>query len=159
MVAVPREEDKQETRRPPLSQYDMTYHDIAALPDFITCYEIWEGELVMNPAPSINHQEISAKLMLAFGAHDPERSRGRYFHAPIDVVLREDITVQPDIVYVSRKRDDIIKGQHILGAPDLCIEILSPRTVDDDLNRKRRYYRENGVREYWIVNPFAHTVT
>ena len=142
-----------------ISQYHMTYHDIAALPDFIRCYEIREGELIMNPAPSVNHQEILARLMLIFGLHNPDRKQGRYFSAPLDVVLREDLTVQPDILYVSNNRAEIVQEQYVLGAPDLCIEILSPRTADDDSNVKYRYYKEAGVREYWIVNPFAKTLT
>ena len=64
MVAItkPQEQTEAEARPSPTSQYAMTYHDIAALPDFIRCYEIREGELVMSPAPSVNHQEVLADL-------------------------------------------------------------------------------------------------
>ncbi|MBN1287474.1 MAG: Uma2 family endonuclease [Anaerolineae bacterium] len=146
-------------RPAPLSQYNMTYHDIPTLPDYITCYEIREGELYMAPSPTVNHQAISRKLVVILSAHDPDQEHGVCFYAPLDVVLHENLTVQPDILYVTSERKSIIKERHIFGAPDLCIEILSPRTVDDDLSLKYRYYKESGVREYWVVNPFDQTLT
>jgi len=35
----------------------------------------------------------------------------------------------------------------------LTIEILSPSTTSVDRGRKRRLYGEEGVAEYWIVDP------
>ncbi len=146
-------------RPAPASQYSMTYRDLDTLPDYIKCYELWEGEFVVSPAPTIDHQTVSRRLLQIFAFFDPGEKRGVYFHAPTDVVLREDITVQPDILYISNERRDIIKERHIFGAPDVCIEILSPSTTAHDINRKRRYYREAGVREYWLVDPFERTLT
>ena len=44
-------------------------------------------------------------------------------------------------------------------APDLAIEILSPSNRSNDLIRKKRIYAAHGVREYWIVDGEAETVT
>jgi Uma2 family endonuclease len=40
-----------------------------------------------------------------------------------------------------------------IGAPDLIIEIISPKNPKRDLKDKFEIYQEHGVREYWIVNP------
>lgn len=45
------------------------------------------------------------------------------------------------------------------GAPDLIIEIVSPASPSDDYIRKLYYYKNVGVREYWIVDPRRMTVT
>lgn len=44
-------------------------------------------------------------------------------------------------------------------APDFIIEIVSPGTPADDYIRKLYYYKNAGVREYWIVDPRHKTVT
>ena len=36
--------------------------------------------------------------------------------------------------------------------PDLVAEVLSPSTWKNDVGRKRDFYRDLGVREYWIVD-------
>ena len=43
--------------------------------------------------------------------------------------------------------------------PDLVVEILSPATRQRDLTTKREIYARFGVREYWIVDLDARTVT
>ena len=36
--------------------------------------------------------------------------------------------VQPDILFLSKARSGILHGGRVIGAPDLCVEILSPGT-------------------------------
>jgi Uma2 family endonuclease len=45
-----------------------------------------------------------------------------------------------------------------MGSPDLIIEILSPGNSKKEMNLKYDLYEENGVKEYWIVEPFQKSV-
>jgi Uma2 family endonuclease len=63
------------------------------------------------------------------------------------------IPVQPDIIFISIDRLEIITKKRIEGVPDLVIEILSPGSVGYDRRTKYDLYAEAGVREYWIVDP------
>ena len=76
----------------------------------------------------------------------------------MDVVLSEESVVQPDILFVSNERREIITEDNIHGAPDLVVEILSPSTADRDKELKLRLYAQAGVREYWIVDPDERSV-
>ncbi len=50
-------------------------------------------------------------------------------------------------------------GKRCNGAPDFIIEIVSPGNASDDYIRKLYYYRNAGVREYWIVDPRRKIIT
>ena len=52
-----------------------------------------------------------------------------------------------------------LDGKRCNGAPDFIIEIISPDNQSDDYIRKLYYYKNAGVREYWIVDPYRKTVT
>jgi Uma2 family endonuclease len=43
--------------------------------------------------------------------------------------------------------------------PDLVVEVLSPSTRANDEGVKRDLYMRSGVRELWLVDPDARTVT
>ena len=45
------------------------------------------------------------------------------------------------------------------GSPDWIIEITSPSTQGHDYLKKLWLYQKYNVREYWIVNPSARSVT
>ena len=45
------------------------------------------------------------------------------------------------------------------GAPDFIIEIVSQKNPSDDYIRKAYYYKNYGVREYWIVDPKRRMIT
>lgn len=81
------------------------------------------------------------------------------FHAPFDVKLSDQplTIVQPDIMVICDK--DKLDGKRCNGAPDFIIEIVSPGNLSDDYIRKAYYYKNAGVREYWIVDPRRKIVT
>ena len=133
-------------------QKKFTYADYLLIDDEKR-YEVCEGELIMVPAPATRHQRISWKIEFIIGGYIEENNLGDIFHAPTDVVLAEDVVVQPDILYVSRERSSIIEPRAVMGAPDLVIEIASPSTSFYDTVKKRDFYQRYGVQEFWLVFP------
>lgn len=77
----------------------------------------------------------------------------------IDVKLEDTplTIVQPDLMIVCDKSK--LDGKRCNGAPDFIIEIVSPGNASDDYIRKLYYYRNAGVREYWIVDPRRKIIT
>jgi Uma2 family endonuclease len=136
----------------------LTYADYAALPDDGQRYQLLEGELVMTPSPSRWHQEVSRELEFRLLDFVRERDLGELYNAPLDVTLDDRNVVQPDILFVSKARAAILQGSRIVGAPDLCVEILSPGTERLDRVRKLELYARFDVTHYWIVDLEARTI-
>ena len=81
-------------------------------------------------------------------------------YAPLDVKLSPWTVLVPDLVFFTAARyADVVNEKHATAAPDLVVEILSPGTRRRDLGRKREVYDREGVREYWIVDPDARSIT
>ena len=129
--------------------------------------ELFDGFIkLMTPAPSRQHQKISAKLMKIWGVY-LENRQCEVYHAPSDVRFPKDKTnkedkqvftvLQPDVYVICdlTKMDD----RGCIGAPDLVIEIISPKNPQRDTKDKFEIYQQHGVREYWIVGPNDETVT
>jgi len=123
--------------------------------------ELFDGFIkLMTPAPSRRHQELSVSLTLQIGNFLLHK-KCKLYHAPSDVRFPKDnknkddklvyTVLQPDIFVVCdlSKLDD----RGCLGAPDMIIEIVSPKNSKRDLKDKFEIYQQFGVREYWIVNP------
>ena len=117
------------------------------------------GVLREPPAPFFSHQELVFRVAKLLHDHVDPRGLGRVALAPIDVVLdvERSLVVQPDVLFVSTERLSIIRDQ-VWGAPDLVIEVLSG-TESDDRREKLGWYRQYGVREYWIVDLANERVT
>ena len=64
--------------------------------------------------------------------------------------------VQPDLCVICDTKK--IDERGCLGAPDLIIEILSPGNSKKEMDIKFDLYEENGVSEYWMVNPAEKTI-
>jgi Uma2 family endonuclease len=135
-----------------------TYDELAAtVPETNQPTELWDGELIMSPAPRPSHQEIvmqvARRLQDFVTAHD----LGKIFISPCDVVLTQRRTVQPDVIYVSRARQAIIQD-NIQGVPDLVVEVISEGSWRRDRIDKKALYEQFGLPEYWIIDPEARTI-
>jgi Uma2 family endonuclease len=121
-------------------------------------YQLLDGEMILAPSPTERHQAIIGNLYWALRQFVSQRSLGRVWFAPLDVVFSNYDVAQPDILFVSNERSSIITEANIQGAPDLVIEVLSPSTARYDRGYKRTLYGRFDVREYWLVDPEAETV-
>jgi len=134
-----------------------TYEDYKHTPEDKR-YDLIDGDLIMVPAPRTAHQVTSLEIEFLLITFVKENDSGNVFHAPYDVVLSDTDVVQPDILFVSNERSNIITEDNIRGAPDLVIEILSPSTAQRDRTLKRTLYARHGVREYWLADTDAKNV-
>ena len=135
----------------------LTYEDYAKTPEGER-WELIDGQLIMPPSPKEAHQSVLGNLGAPMHLFARENDLGRVYFAPFDVVLSDADTVQPDLLFISMDRLNIITEDNIQGAPDLVVEIRSPTTARQDWTVKRELYARHGVREYWLVDPEAATV-
>lgn len=119
--------------------------------------ELIGGEFFVSPSPLYKHQRVGLEIFRQLANWVKETGRGKALAAPMDVELSRHDVVQPDVLYISKEREEIIEN-HIVGAPDLIAEVLSPGTGKRDLTAKKALYERHGVREYWIVDPAAETI-
>jgi Uma2 family endonuclease len=136
----------------------MTYADLEQLPDDGRRYELYDGEVRVVPSPIPWHQLVVDRFSDQLKAYR-ERFGGLLFMAPLDIVFSEFNTVQPDVVFFARGREQLINlRKTIRVAPDIAVEVLSPSTEAVDRGRKMQTFARFGVREYWIVDPDIESV-
>ena len=131
----------------------LTVHDYGELPEGPPYYQLIEGDLETSPSPNRFHQEVLrniAYILLEFLQRNP---LGQFYFAPFDVYLTDLNVFQPDLVFISNARKSILSAQGADGAPDLVVEILSPKTARLDKGVKKEIYARTGVTELWIVDP------
>lgn len=122
--------------------------------------EVFDGIVYDMASPSQIHQTILTELLVSLRNYI--RGKGgncSVFPAPFDVKLNDNplTIVQPDLMIVCDQ--DKLDGKRCNGAPDFIIEIVSPGNPSDDYIRKAYYYKNYGVREYWIVDPKRRMIT
>lgn len=134
-----------------LEQYEDLPEDIRA--------EVFEGQIYYMASPSQVHQTILTELLVFIRSYLRKKGGScQVFPAPFDVKLSDHplTIVHPDIMIICDREK--LDGKRCNGAPDFIIEIISPSNPSDDYIRKLYYYKNYGVREYWIVDPMAETV-
>ncbi len=141
------------------AQIKFTYEDYKSLTLWEReRYEVLEGELVMAPSPVPYHQIVLRNIEDRVWGFVKSNQMGEVLSAPCDVVLAQDVVVQPDLLLLLRSRRGLIGKEAVEGAPDLIVEVLSPSTAERDRTVKRKLYAKYGVHEYWIVDPEAQTI-
>lgn len=137
----------------------ITLEEYKALPKD-TRAEVFDGQIQYMSSPSQIHQDISRELLYALTGYIKKKNGlCKIYSAPFDVKLNDKplTIVQPDLMIICDR--DKLDGKRCNGAPDFIIEIVSHGNASDDYVKKLYYYKNYGVREYWIVDPNRRTVT
>jgi Uma2 family endonuclease len=131
----------------------ITARDFMELPEGPPYYQLIEGDLYMSPSPNLFHQDIAGNIYHLLRLYLGKRRIGTVHIAPSDVKLSELNVYEPDVYFVANSRKSILTRQGAEGAPNLVVEVLSPRTAKLDKGAKRVVYARAGVEELWIVDP------
>lgn len=133
-----------------------TVEDYRLLGEIKTPCQLINGEIIMSPAPSTKHQQVSRRLFKIIDK--ATAGKGELFYAPIDLYIDASNVFQPDLLYLSEANNRSLTTRGVEGPVDLVVEILSPTNSYSDRNQKKTKYLEHGVSEYWIVDPGNKTI-
>jgi Uma2 family endonuclease len=130
-----------------------TAAEVRRFPDQRVRYEVIRGELFVTPAPGLAHQRTVIELTALLRDYLERYALGEVLAAPFEVELTKDSAVQPDVLVILAERARLLTQQRLMGAPSLAIEVVSYTSKRTDRLQKRRLYQEEGVPEYWVVDP------
>ena len=131
----------------------LTWDDIKDWPEDAGRTEIVDGELVMSPTPATRHQRICTRLGIQLGSYVEEHGLGEFLSSPMHVILAPHVDYEPDLCFITKERQHIVKEKYIDGPPDLIIEVISESNRTHDTVVKFRHYAHYSVEEYWLVDP------
>lgn len=122
-------------------------------------YELINGVLIVSPAPLERERDPNEELGRWLRNYQEDHPDGKAL----------DVTLAEHTVYTGRNRRRVDRVLWIgLGrlptrndAPTVAVEFVSAgkRSFVRDYEEKRAEYRSIGVREYWIIDRFARTMT
>lgn len=129
-----------------------------ALPDDGRKYELVDGE-AREVSTGMEHGEIALTLHALLVAADVRRY-ARMFDSGTGFRMKSGNVRSPDLSVMLRQRlpDGPAPTGFGEGAPDLCIEIISPSEDRREVISKLNEYFESGAQQVWHVYPSTKTV-
>ncbi|MEO1655150.1 MAG: Uma2 family endonuclease, partial [Bacteroidota bacterium] len=115
--------------------------------------EFINGEIIIHSPVKKEHNDVSSSLHALFSAYVKKHQLGYLGYEKIMISLSRN-DYEPDICFFkAEKAQDFKKGQSLFPAPDLVVEVLSPKTASNDRGIKYEDYQAHGILEYWIIDP------
>lgn len=138
----------------------MTFEEFQNLPEQEgKHYELDEGELLMEPSPTLRHNLIRQRIILKMMPF-AESTRLGVVAEEMDFRLDADTVRNPDVALITTEHLQKIDPDRspAPGAPALAIEVVSPANTVQDMAKKIQQYLAAGSRTVWIVHPSIRMV-
>ena len=122
-------------------------------------YDLIGGYLFMVPPPNPPHGDVASLMnqsLIKFLFVNKIEGRVHFPHEAIYIRAEGSTYLEPDLMYVSKELSDKMGTKRT--SADIVFEFLSRRTSVYDRTIKADTYLALGVRELWLVDPFAATI-
>lgn len=126
-----------------------TTDDLDALPDDGVRRELLDGVLLVSPSPSIAHQIVAGRLMVALEATCPDHfqvSQANDVQVSARRLFVPDVLVVTDEAATRRPTGKLAAAEVVLA-----VEIVSPSSQSMDRVMKPALYAKAGIPFYWLV--------
>jgi Uma2 family endonuclease len=121
--------------------------------------ELIAGEAVIVPPMWAPESSARGELYFALCRWQEDTGDEGLALQNVFVAFPDGNRLAPDISWWSAERRLPMSGGAMQSIPDLVVEVLSPSTRANDEGIKRELYMDSGVRQLWLVDPDAHTIT
>jgi Uma2 family endonuclease len=121
--------------------------------------ELIAGEAVLVPPLGDIASSAQGELYVALRHWQNAVADGGLALQDVFVALPDGSRPAPDISWWGADRRPPVSRGAVKSVPDLVVEVLPPSTRANDEGVKRDLYMRSGVRELWLVDPDARTVT
>ena len=115
--------------------------------------DLLDGEIAMHSPVSLRHARLLNFVDSLLRLHVERFDLGMVFREVVAVRLSSRNVFLPDLAFYRKARLGLQRDNYIDGAPDLAVEVLSPRTAHRDVGVKFVEYEQHGVEEYWVLDP------
>lgn len=106
------------------------------------------GNVIMSPPPSFSHSYKGSELIRLLNLHG---SDGKALHeVPIstsDGVRAADVAWLNDSQLAAAKKTNVLTF-----APEICVEVISPRNSEKEMQEKMALYFDAGATEVWLCD-------
>ena len=121
-------------------------------------WEYLDGRLVMHSPASNRHEDYFGFLNMLLRGYLDERGGAVVRGSRYPMRLDEHWSPEPDLLVVRDQRRHLLTRTRLEGPADFVIEVASDSDPRLDVREKLPRYREAGIDEIWLVNPFEHIV-
>ncbi len=121
-------------------------------------WEYLDGRLIMYSPASNWHEDCFRFLLTLLSGYLDERGGAVVRGSRYPMRLDKRWSPEPDLLVVRDERRHLMAKNRLEGPADLVIEIASDSDPGLDVREKLPRYREAGIEEIWLVNPFDQVV-
>lgn len=136
-----------------------TYDDFCALIREDQKADLLDGVIYMASPENTDANELFVWLIYLMAGVAEVNEAGKVYGSRVACRLDDKNAPEPDLLFVSKDRLNVVHRGGIEGAADLAVEIVSPDSVERDYKKKRAKYEKAGFREYWIIDEKLKEVT
>ena len=135
----------------------VTYEEWLEMPE-VKDKEVVNGEIRIMPAAKVNHAFIVAHIQMALMTQ-LDQAKFYVLAGSFGIVIRvSPLTCRtPDLAVFDRATFVEVDG-YFRSAPDLAVEVLSPRNTPRDMRQKIEDYASLGLPELWVFSQNDRTV-
>lgn len=120
-------------------------------------WEYVDGRLVMSPS-SKRHEELFRFLLVLLQGFLEIHGGGVVLGSRYPMRLDERWSPEPDLLVVRDVKRHLLAERRLEGPADLVVEIASEGDPGFDLREKLPRYKQAGIEEIWLIDPFQRTL-
>jgi Uma2 family endonuclease len=121
-------------------------------------WEYLDGRIVMHSPASDRHEDLFSFLVTLLRAYLDHTGAGIVRGSRYPMRLDARWSPEPDLLVIRPDKRSRLTRTHLDGPADFVVEIASDSDPGLDRREKLPRYREAGIEEIWLVDPFQQGV-